>query len=97
MTEYIATWRWTEGGPPERRGKKASLTYRENSVPVAIRALKRAVAEGRATHARLTAKTVLYDSAAGIDISPEYCPCCISNECACKGRKITEPHVHGKG
>jgi hypothetical protein len=88
-TEYIATWQWTgSGGPSERHGKKASLTYGESSVPAAIRALKRAVAEGRATRARLIARTVLYDSAAGIDISPEYCPCCISSECECRGRKI---------
>lgn len=63
-TEYTATWRWTESG------ETASLTYNERSLPVAISTLRQAVTEGRIKQARLTASTVLYDSAAGIDLCP---------------------------
>jgi hypothetical protein len=64
-TEYTATWRWIDSG------QDATLTYSEHGLATGIRAMRRALAEGRITRAQITARTVVFDSAAGIDLCPE--------------------------
>jgi hypothetical protein len=66
-TAYTATWTAADG--QHVKDDTASLTYNERGLPVALHTLRQGVAEGRITRARLTAITVLYDSAAGIDTS----------------------------